>query len=104
MTARAPTLPAVLATRVVGAALHTASATSAAAALAGPARRGRAIVLVMVPSTRDEVIPAAASPCSAVVFDRGALPRGLHVGAVGPLAAVFVLAADSSRVGAGRAS
>lgn len=54
LTALAPTYSLVLAGRVVaavGAALYTASATAAAAALAGPARRGRAIAIVITGST-----------------------------------------------------
>jgi MFS transporter, DHA1 family, inner membrane transport protein len=50
LTAPAPTCPTVLASRgvaAIGAALYTASATSSAAALAGEARRGRAIAIVM---------------------------------------------------------
>jgi DHA1 family inner membrane transport protein len=59
LTALAPTYATVLLTRVVaavGAALYTASATSAAAALAGPARRGRAIAIVMLGITSSLVL------------------------------------------------
>jgi MFS transporter, DHA1 family, inner membrane transport protein len=59
ITALAPSYPVVLASRIVaavGAALYTASATSSAAALAGPARRGRAIAIVMAGTTSSLVL------------------------------------------------
>jgi DHA1 family inner membrane transport protein len=59
ITALAPSYAVVLASRVVaavGAALYTASATSSAAALAGPARRGRAIAIVMAGTTSSLVL------------------------------------------------
>jgi DHA1 family inner membrane transport protein len=59
MTALAPTYSTVLASRAVaavGAALYTASATSSAAALAGEARRGRAIAIVMLGLTSSLVL------------------------------------------------
>ncbi|WP_222105909.1 MFS transporter [Paraburkholderia sp. BCC1886] len=61
LTALAPTFGLALASRVVaaiGAGLYTGTASATAAALAGPARRGRAIAIVMLGMTSSLVLGA----------------------------------------------
>lgn len=61
LTALAPDYPLVLAARIVaaaGAAMYTASASATAAALAGEARRGRAIAIVIFGMTSSLVLGA----------------------------------------------
>jgi MFS transporter, DHA1 family, inner membrane transport protein len=91
LTALAPTYATVLLTRVVaavGAALYTASATSAAAALAGPERRGRAIAIVMLGITSSLVLGTPLGTALGALLDwRATL---WLVTALGVLAAVVI--------------
>nr|WP_255621405.1 MFS transporter [Pseudonocardia sp. DSM 110487] len=91
LTALAPIYATVLLTRVVtavGASLYTASATSAAATLAGPAPRGRAIAIVMLGITSSLVLGTPLSTVLGALLDwRATL---WLVTALGVLAAVVI--------------